>query len=251
MKKLVLIIFIAALSFSCKEKTKENAEEVKSEVLAKVETETSAGEWVSLFDGASFKGWHEYGVEGISKQWKIEDGAMVYHLDQERVNGEHYNLVSDKEYTNFELSIDWRISEVGNSGVFWGIKELPELGHPYQSGPEIQVLDNDKHPDGKNGTNRLSGALYDMVSPSKDVTNPVGEWNNFIISVDHKTNQGSVVLNGEKVAEFPVNGDTWEAMVEGSKFKGSKHFGKYKTGKIGLQDHGNDVAFRNIKIKEL
>ena len=132
-----------------------------------------------------------------------------------------------------------------------GILEDEKYGQPYETGPEIQVLDNIAHPDAKNGTTHQAGALYDMVAPSKEVVKPVGEWNSYVITVNHKTNEGSVVLNGKEIVTFPVNGEAWEAMVADSKFADWEGFGKYATGKIGLQDHGDIVAYRNIKIKEL
>jgi len=113
------------------------------------------------------------------------------------------------------------------------------------------VLDNDKHPDGKNGTTHQAGALYDMVAPSKDVTKPIGEWNHCVITINHKTNTGVVVLNDIEIVNFPVNDPEWSKMVSQSKFNGWEHFGKYTTGKIGLQDHGDVVAYKDIKIKEL
>ena len=251
MKNLILVIFVTILAFGCKENPKENSKEKTSEVMAKAEVETSDGEWIALFDGTSFDGWHEYLKEEVSDNWKIEDGAMVFYPPKERKKGVNYNILTDTEYTDFELSIDWRISEAGNSGIFWSIKEIAELSQPYESGPEIQVLDNDKHPDGKNGTNHQAGALYDLVSPAKDATKPVGEWNTCVISINHKTNQGSVMLNGVKMVDFPVNDPEWSALVAGSKFDGWDHFGKHASGKIGMQDHGDIVAYRNIKIKEL
>ena len=183
--------------------------------------------------------------------WKIEEGAMVFYPPKERPEGVSYNLVTEKEFTNFVLSMEWKISEAGNSGIFWGIKEDEKFGQPYQTGPEIQVLDNEKHPDAKNGTTHQAGSLYDMVAPSKDVTKPVGEWNTCVITIDHTSNKGNVVLNGEEIVTFPVANEAWNEMVSKSKFKGWEGFGKYTTGKIGLQDHRDIVAYRNIKIKEL
>ena len=120
-----------------------------------------------------------------------------------------------------------------------------------QTGPEVQILDNDKHPDAKAGTTHQAGALYDMVSPAEDVTKPIGDWNTMVITVNHKDNVGRVVLNDTEMVTFPVQGEKWDAMVADSKFAGWEGFGKFTTGKIGLQDHGNVVAFRNIKIKQL
>ena len=250
MKKLLFTALLATLVIGCKEKAKE-AEEKASEAMAKTEMEVPKEEWKTLFDGTTFNGWHEYKKENVSEYWEIEDGAMVFNPPKDRKKGEDYNLISDNEYTDFVLSIEWRIAEAGNSGIFWGVKELEELDKPYETGPEIQVLDNDKHPDGKNGTSHQAGALYDMVSPSEDVTKPVGEWNLCEITINHKTNMGIIVLNDVEVVNFPVNNPEWGEMVSKSKFADWEHFAKYTTGKIGVQDHGDVVAFRNIKIKEL
>lgn len=248
-KQLCILVFALFIS-GCKEKapkTQEPAEDTQADIAM----DTSKEGWKVLFDGKTFEGWHEYKTEGVSEHWKIEDGAMVFYPPKNRVEGESHNLVTDDEYTDFVLSLEWKISEAGNSGIFWAVKELPELGQPYHTGPEIQVLDNDKHPDGKNGTSHQAGALYDMVSPATDVTKPVGEWNACTVSIDHKNNLGSVTLNGTPLLEFPVNDPEWGEMVSKSKFADWEHFAKYTTGKIGVQDHGDLVAFRNIKIKEL
>ncbi|SHI35608.1 protein of unknown function [Arenibacter nanhaiticus] len=252
MKNLWITAFVAILTIGCKEKTTNAPKEQPMEnANTEMSTKPDQGEWKVLFDGTNFDAWKGYGQEGVEDAWKIEEGAMVFYPPKERKEGANYNLVSKEEFRNFVLSIDWKISEGGNSGVFWGVREIPSLSEAYQSGPEIQVLDNEKHPDAKNGTTHQAGALYDMIAPSKDVTNPVGEWNTFVITVNHNANQGSVVLNGEVIVEFPVNGEPWNEMVEKSKFKGWEHFGKYATGKIGLQDHGDIVSFKNIKIKSL
>lgn len=252
MKQFLCIVLITLSTLGCKEKAKTPTEEAVEEAVSEADVTTSENEeWIVLFDGTSFDGWKEYLKEDISEHWKLEDGAMVFYPPEDRKKGESYNLVTEKEFTDFELSLEWRIAEGGNSGIFWGVAEMPSLNQPYRTGPEIQVLDNEKHPDGKNGTSHQAGALYDMVSPTKDVTKPVGEWNTCVLTINHKTNQGSVMLNGEKVVEFPVNDPEWSTMVADSKFADWEHFGKHTTGKIGLQDHGDGVAFRNVKIKEL
>ncbi|WP_298474682.1 DUF1080 domain-containing protein [uncultured Maribacter sp.] len=243
-----LLCLFLALFFVCSCKQKETKNKVVIETKAKTVPQE---EWKVLFDGTNLDNWTEYLKSSISENWKLENGAMVFYPPVNKPKGVSYNLVTKSEYTNFVLSLEWQISEGGNSGIFWGVKEKERLPEAYQTGPEIQVLDNVKHPDAKVGTTHQAGALYDMVSPSKDVTKPIGEWNSCQIMVNHKTNKGNVVLNGETIVEFPVNNPEWGVMVAKSKFGDWPEFGKYATGKIGLQDHGDKVAFRNIKIKEL
>lgn len=248
MRKTLLFVALA-VAFACKDKPKENQEEVQEEMTEVVEEKES--DWVTLFDGESFDGWHMYNGGEVTEPWKLEDGAMVFYPPEERPEGASYNLVSDKEFTDFVLTLDWKIAEGGNSGIFWAVKEDEKYGQPYITGPEIQVLDNERHPDAQNGDDRLAGALYDMVPPSKDVTNPAGEWNSVELMINHKTNEGHVILNGTKIVEFPVQGTGWDQLIADSKFADWEDFAAFTTGKIGLQDHGDMVAFRNIKIKEL
>lgn len=252
MKNIVSLVFVTLFIFSCKNKESNKVSD-ESNTLAQNEINNTLqdGEWTILFDGTSFDQWKEYLKDGVSDHWKIEGDAMVLYPPKERKNGEGYNLVTKKDYTDFILSLDWKISEGGNSGIFWGVNEDPNLHEAYQTGPEIQILDNEKHPDAKAGTTHRAGALYDMVPPIKDVTNPVGEWNNCVVTINHKANSGSIELNGVEIVTFPLNNPEWEVMVSKSKFANWAEFGKFPTGKIGLQDHGNQVSFKNIKIKEL
>ncbi len=242
----VIALAIAAIGYQSFYE-KERAEDL--ELAMNVEQDTNS-DWVSLFDGKSFDGWHIYGTDGMTDGWKIVDGSMIFNPNSNNKKVKH-NLVTDKSYTNFKLSLEWKISEAGNSGIFWGVFEDKKYNVPYKTGPEIQVMDDDKHPDAANGLSHRSGALYDMVAPSESAVNKVGEWNTCMIEINHKSNSGKVWLNDVHIVSFPVNGEGWDAMVSKSKFKNWPGFGKYKTGKIGLQDHGDVVAYRNIKIKEL
>ena len=244
MKKLILLSIIVLIISSCKEKAKEfKGIEIEEEVLAEQKPE-----WVMLFDGTSLDNWRGYLKDEMYDEWTIEDGAMVFTPSEE--GGK--NIITKKAYTNFELSLEWKISEGGNSGIFWSVYEDQKFKEAYQTGPEIQVLDNERHPDAlANPKFHQAGALYDMVQPEQDVCNQAGEWNLCEISINHKTNEGSVTLNGVKIVEFPLHGEKWDAMVENSKFKGWEGFGKHQTGHIGLQAHSDKVWFKNIKIKEL
>jgi len=258
MKKIQLIA-LATLALTslgaCKEKQKStdnSAAEAEAQAEV-VETQPAAqeGEWEVLFDGTSLDGWRGYLGETMPAAWKLEDGAMVFYPEA-RKEGENSNIVSKGTYTNFVLSLEWKISEAGNSGIFWGVKEDPKYGQPYATGPEIQVLDNDKHPDAnRGGKTHQAGALYDMIAPSEDVTKPVGEWNHCVITIDHNKNMGKVVLNEVEIVNFPVHGEAWDAMVAKSKFAEWDGFGEFPTGHISLQVHGDIAAYRNIKITKL
>jgi hypothetical protein len=245
----LLILCIAMTSImACKEAPKtgeNNLEENEVEQNLKTEKDT---DWIVLFDGTNFDNWRGYLKDDIYSEWSIEDDAMLFTPGEE--GGK--NIISKNKFTNFVLSLEWKISEGGNSGIFWSVFEDEKFSEAYQTGPEIQVLDNAKHPDSfvAEGTHK-AGSLYDMIACPDEVINPAGEWNECILEINHKTNFGKVSMNGREVMTFPVHGETWDEMVENSKFKDWDGFGKYQTGHIGLQDHADKVWYRNIKIKEL
>lgn len=245
MKKISLfsVIFMLILFTACENSIKKAKEEIENTEIPKEKV------WVSLFDGVSLKGWHNYGGTPISDEWQVIDSALVFTPNPDKNHGLN-NLMTDSTYTSFILSLDWKISEGGNSGIFWGVFEDKKYALPYLTGAEIQILDNEGHSDGKNKTH-LTGSLYDMITPSKSMARPVGEWNTMILEINHNTNLGQVVLNGTQIVSFPVSGSEWDNMVRNSKFKDWEGFGSHKTGRIGLQDHGNAVSFKNIKIKDL
>ena len=226
-----------------------------STVLIPNNISNSDGDWVSLFDGKTLDGWHRFNRKGVKPIWTSKKGVLSFDPDLIPQGDYVHDLVTDKIFKNFQLSIEWNISEGGNSGIFWGVQEGENVNKPYSTGPEIQVLDNDRHPDAKaNPKFHQAGALYDLVQPSKDVCKPAGEWNHVLLTIDHNKNQGSVVLNGTKIVEFPLRGEKWDELVANSKFNDKCEFDRFarlRSGKIGLQDHGNKVSFRNIKIRKL
>ncbi len=200
------------------------------------EADKAAG-WKSLFDGQSLRGWHNFKKTGAVAGWKVEDGALV-------CAGGGDDLVTDEDYADFELELEWKIHEGGNSGIFFHATE--ENDYVWQSAPEMQVLDNDRHPDGRD-PRTSAGANYALHAPPRDVTHPVGLWNRARILV-----RGSHVehwLNGTKLCEYELWSDDWKALVAASKFASMPRYGQSKTGRIALQDHGDFVAFRNVKIR--
>ncbi|PTX43355.1 uncharacterized protein DUF1080 [Christiangramia gaetbulicola] len=248
---MILIGCSIVLFAACKNEKKDSEETKLTESEEMQQTENMQDdEWQVLFSGNDLDSWQTYNRDSISSQWKIEDGVISFAPAEGDKRIKEYLMTKDK-YESFELQIEWKISEGGNSGILWAVQEMDKYDEPYYTGPEIQILDNQKHPDAKNGLNRTAGALYDMVPPSEDVTKPAGEWNKEVIHIDHKNNKGWVKLNGVKVTEFPVHGEGWENMVKDSKFSDWEDFGTNQKGYIALQDHDDKVWFRNIKIKEL
>ena len=209
--------------------------------------------YVLLFDGKSTEHWRGYLKEDFPKGWIIEDGAIKCNGSGRGEAGaeDGGDIVSKKQYQNFEFTLEWKISEGGNSGIFILGQEVE--GEPiYMSSPEMQVLDNDKHPDAKLGKdgNRQAGSLYDLIPATPQNANAVGQWNKVVITVY----KGTVIYNqnGKNVVEYHLWTDEWKTMVADSKFKEWPNFIDPATkGLLGLQDHGDDVWYKNIKIKEL
>ena len=206
--------------------------------------------WELLFDGVSTAGWHTYGNKPVGKAWKVVDGTLTLDVSEKKdgkvVGGG--DIVTDKEFDNFHLKYDWKISVNGNSGIIFYAQEDSKYKWPWETGPEMQVLDNNGHPDAKIIKHR-AGDLYDLISSSKETVKPAMEWNTAEIkSVNGKLD---FYLNGENVVSTSLWDDNWKQLIAGSKFKNMPDFGKYQKGKLGLQDHGDVVWFRNIKIKRL
>jgi len=201
--------------------------------------------WKTIFDGKTTKGWHTYGKSKTDPQWEVKDGAL--HLDKSKKG--RGDLVTNGVYGNFDLKLEWKISSKGNSGILFYVQEdTARYKESYYTGPEMQVLDNDGHPDGKIHKHR-AGDLYDLIPCSKESVRPVGEWNE--VEIYSKDGTLKLFLNGVNVVSTTLWNEEWKTMVAGSKFKQWPAFGTFRTGRICLQDHGNEVWYRNIKIKQL
>ena len=202
--------------------------------------------WELLFDGSTADQWRSYQKDDFPSQgWETEDGMLTVLS-----SGGGGDIITRKEYGNFILKLEWRVQKAGNSGIFYRALEQPTQPI-YWSAPEMQILDNANHPDatrGKDG-NRKAGSLYDLIPAKPQNAKPFGEWNSVKIVAD-----GSHIehwQNGEKVLEYELWTPEWYEMLRNSKFVDHPEFGDMHKGHIGLQDHGDTVHFRNIKIKEL
>jgi len=213
--------------------------------------EKNAG-WELLFNGDNFDGWRQCNGTSMPDNWEIEDDAMKVYTGQGKREGQGAGgdiLYAPKKFKNFELSIDWKSSPRGNSGIFYYVREVP--GKPiYYAAPEVQVLDNVDASDNKIDSH-LASSLYDLLPADPKTVHPAGSWNTVVI----KVNDGHVThtMNGVEVVSYTLWTQEWDDMVQKSKFKSFPGWteGIAKEGYIGLQDHGYTIWFRNIKIREL
>ncbi len=206
--------------------------------------------WELLFDGTSTQGWHTYGRSAVGQAWKVSNGVLYF--DTTRVNGRRAgggDITTNKEYENFHLKLEWKIAPGGNSGIIFLVNEdTSKYRATYATGLEMQVIDNNGHADAKI-TKHRAGDLYDLIASSKETVKPLDQWN----LAEIKMNKGKLdlYLNGENIVSTELWNDNWKTVVDNSKFKTWGGFAKFRKGKIALQDHGDMVWFRNIRIKEL
>jgi hypothetical protein len=206
----------------------------------KLTAEEQAAGWTLLFDGRTLQGWRGYGKpDAPVAGWEVVDGAIT------RV-GSGGDIVTTDAYRDFELALEWKVPQGGNSGVLYRVLESADP--IYHSGPEMQVLDDAHHADGRNPLTS-AGAAYGLYAPPKGVVRPAGEWNQARLLV--RGNQVEHWLNGQKVVSYELGSADWKAKVAASKFNAWKAYGTGKEGRIGLQDHGDRVQFRSIRLKVL
>jgi len=238
----VMSLVILGILVSCTGGKKSNAE---------AETAEQVVEWISLFDGETLDGWKRYHADEIGPLWTVEDGAIKCDGKGHGEGSPEFggSLITLKSFGNFELELEWRISEGGNSGILYHVVEKPEYSHAYVTGPEFQVCDD---PPGTGRERSKAGSSYDMyAAPATKKLNPVMEWNTAkIVYMDGKVEHW---LNGEKVVEFDESSEDFKLRYDQSKWSSEDYpyWNTYKEGSIALQDHGAAVWYRNIRIRNL
>lgn len=199
--------------------------------------ERAAG-WRLLFDGRTAAGWRGFRQTSMPAGWQVVDGALT------RVGGGG-DIVTVGDFADFELALEWRIAPAGNSGIMYRVSEAEDATH--FTGPEMQVLDNAGHADGRSPFSS-AGACYGLYAPSADVTRPVGSWNEVrIVAIGPRIEHW---LNGTRIVEYEIGSADWLMRLQASPFRDLPRYGREARGRIALQDHGDRVAYRSVKIRE-
>ena len=203
-------------------------------------TTTANTEWKSLFDGKTTNGWRNYKKQTVGPGWTVVDGILTR-------SGENAgDIITVDKYRNFDLELDWRIAEGGNSGIMYHGTE--DNDYIWQSAPEMQILDDARHADGKSELTS-AGSAFALYPAPRGVVHPAGQWNKARLLVNG--NHVEHWLNGKKMVSYDIGSADWNEHVANSKFKTMPNFGKAPEGHISLQDHGDKVEFRNIRIRVL
>jgi len=216
-------------------------------VASRRSTQPKKSGWVNLFDGKSLNGWHNYNKTGKVNSWAVTDGTLVCLGETPGATGG--DIVTDKQYSNFELEWSWKAEKGSNSGVMYHVVESPKYHATYETGPEYQLIDDKGWP-GKLEAWQKAGCDYAMHLPNNQKKlMPVGEWNTSKIVF----NNGHVEhwLNGKKILEFEAWSKDWKAKKAAGKWKDYPDYGMAKTGRISLQDHGKKTYFKDIRVREL
>lgn len=243
-KKISILFLFAAITIlpACKSSVNKS----------KNKTSENNDGWKLLFDGKTTAGWHTYGKDSIGSAWKAEDSTLYLDAREKKdwQTKDGGDIVTNDEFENFDLKLDWKISEDGNSGIMFYVREdTSKYQYPWNTGPEMQIADNEKNEDGKVYKSR-AGDLYELfATSSQQFVKPASQWNHVEIISDK--GKLDFYMNDQHVLDTNIWDDAWKKNIANTKFKDMPGFGTFKKGKIALQDHGADVWFKNIKIKNL
>jgi hypothetical protein len=248
--KILMLLLPAIIFSSCSTEKTTDPLKLYSELdkSAPVNTltkkEKRAG-WQLLFDGKNTTGWHGYNLTVFPDCWKIEDGTFTMTTQG---RAESQDIITDKVYKSYAFSVDYKLTKAANSGIIFQVAEDTLYKFPYETGPEYQIMDQDNWPDSVSVW-QYCGANYAMYPPKSKPYNPLGEWNHILLVVNG--NNVTHILNGEVIVEYVKNSEEWIKLRNSGKWAAFPDYGKYDEGHISLQNHGTQVFFRNIKIKEL
>jgi Domain of Unknown Function (DUF1080) len=233
------VVLLALMMFACS---------VPSEKYNSLSDQEKKDGWNLLFDGKTTNGWHLFNRGNIPSAWSVDSGNLVCNPHAKNVK--HGDLVTDKEYENFDLQFDWKISHAGNSGVFVNVQERPELGTTFSTGPEYQLLDDkNMEPDYLKDSSHKAAAIFGVI-PNRSGSLPnSGEWNHS--RVLQQNGKLTFWLNGVQTVQVDLKSDDWKKSVAASSMNHFPEFGIAQKGHLALQDWTNGVSFRDIKIKEL
>jgi len=245
----ILFLLVVTVLFAFSPAKKNDPLSLNSELDKNAPTNTltkkeAKNGWQLLFDGKNFTGWHGYNIKGIPDCWIIEDQALTMTTEG---RAESQDVITDRTYTKFALSAEFKLTKGANSGIIFQIKEDPKYKFPYETGPEYQVMDHQNWPD-KLEDWQICGANYAMYPPKAKPFKLVGEWNQVLLVVDG--NHVTQMLNGVVVVEYEKYSDEWKKLRASGKWANYPDYGKYDEGHISLQNHGTKVWYRNLKIKQ-
>lgn len=237
------MLLVALPACSATGEAQQGGEPAAANRLNQLAPEERAEGWTLLFDGDDLSAWRGFQKEDVPAGWGIAQNAI--HYDPEAEGGG--DLITKKEYGDFVLRLDWKIAEGGNSGIMYRVSE--DRDATWKTGPEYQVLDNARHPNAGDGAEYTAGAVYALYGPSEDATRPAGQWNRArIVARDGRVEHW---LNGTNIVSYEWGSAEWKKRVARSKFSSMPGFGKNERGHIALQSHGDNVWYRNVKIRPL
>jgi hypothetical protein len=246
MNKLLSIALCASVFAACNSSSTNSTTTDTTAATAAMQPAATDTGWTNLFDGTTLNGWHTFGSASVSPKWSVDSGIIHFNP---ATKGDDGDLVSNDSFANFDLKIDWKIAKGGNSGILFYVQDdKAKYEDTYKTGPEMQVLDDERNEDNKIPSHH-AGSLYDLIQATPGAVKPAEQWN----SVEIVANNGKLdfYLNGVHVVNTTMWDDGWKKMVAGSKFKEWPAFGTFKTGHIALQDHGFNVWFKNIQVRKL